>query len=116
MQPRSPTKQGRQPGALERWLLTIQTETLDPPKTESLLRTLRAQEISRTEPSGPGWDRDAQIYLGLVPLRQSLDPATRQDPGLLNELRDRRQRLLAPYETTRAAPETFTPNNRTPRR
>lgn len=103
---------GQAAKALERWLLTIQPETFDPPKTESLLRTLRAQEVPRTEPSGPGWDLDAQVYLGLVPLRQSLDPATRQDPGLLNELRDRRQRLLTPYETNRAAPEAFPSDNR----
>jgi hypothetical protein len=83
--------------ALDRWLGRVQQEPFDPPKAESLVHTLRARETNRVEPSGPGWDLEAQVYLGLVPLRQSLGDRSRNDPSLLDELRDRRMRLLAPF-------------------
>ncbi len=106
---------GQAAQALERWLVTVQQETFDPPKTEPLLRTLRTKEIHRVEPTGPGWDVEAQVYLGLVPLRQSLGQALQSDPGLLNELRDRRKRLLAPYVPDRAASGAFQPLDGPPR-
>jgi hypothetical protein len=88
--------------ALERWLGRVRHEPFDPPKAELLLGTLRAMERNRVEPSGPGWDLEAQVYLGLVPLRQSLGEPSRNDPSLLNELRDRRKRLLAPFVPVRS--------------
>ncbi|SIN78445.1 Cytochrome c554 and c-prime [Singulisphaera sp. GP187] len=106
---------GQAAQALERWLLTVQHETFDPARSEPLLRTLRATAIPSVEPAGPGWDGEAQIYLGLVPLRQALGPALQNDPGLLNELRDRRNRLLAPYVPDRAASGTFQPLDGRPR-
>ncbi|WP_406699652.1 multiheme c-type cytochrome [Singulisphaera sp. Ch08] len=107
---------GQAAQALERWLTTVRQESFDPPKSESLLRNLRANEIQRVEPAGPGWDLEAQVYLGLVPLRQSLGQAWQNDPGLLNELRDRRKQLMAPYVPDRAASGAVSPVDGSPHR
>lgn len=100
---------GQAAQALDRWLATVQQETFAPAKTESLLHTLRTKEMARIEPVGPGWDLEAQVYLGLVPLRQSLGHPLQNDPGLLNELRNRRKRLLAPYVPVQTTSGTFPP-------
>lgn len=90
--------------ALGRWLRRVEHESFAPPRTEALIRSLRRQDRSRTDPaSGRGWDLEAQIFLGLAPLRQSLAEPARSEPGLLDELRDRRTRLLAPFTPARSA-------------
>lgn len=84
--------------ALDRWLKQVEQESFAPAKAEALVQALQVQDRKRTEPVGRGWDFEAQVFLGLVPLRQSLAEPARSDPNLLNELRGRRTRLLAPFQ------------------
>jgi hypothetical protein len=64
--------------ALRQWLTDLQRERFDPEHVQSLISRIQPKRLGEPTRTDTGWDIEAQRYLALVPLRQSIQL---QDPS-----------------------------------